>query len=714
MMMRVTNKMLVNELNRNLSNNLWRMDKLQRQLSTTRRINTPSDDPAGLVKSLRLRTNLIEGEQYLRNIGESVSFLQTTDGALHNINEVMQKARVLTVQAASTNNPQAYSAIAQEIRELNEQLELIANTTNGSKHIFAGSNVTEAPLQNGEWRGNQKDLEAEIGVGVKIPINIKIKDFFMGRLKDLYVDPLSGINPDKLEAQGLQEGDYLVSTANTLPPSEADEWRSLMGADNNPGAFFFNSAAEAAPIAVGNAATQQDSRYSGSLKIEVTAVDEAANTLTVNISGRVAIDSGAYQDINIAGLTMDMAAANDGAILTITAAQLAAGGLPGATQDLVIWNNSGAALGGIDDANPEFAVGNQTYIALSSAEANAVEAQSYLSSVPNNKAFFYEGDSTPARLGIGTAANQNDTPFSGSLLIEATRINPGDNTAVVNIKGHVYQSDGSYKYVEMEEVVIDMTRAAGEAILTIPASKLPGATQDLVIWNNSISGSALGGIYPYPGDPGVPADQLKYPLAVGDKTVISFSSPQTLPMNRVGINLQYPDTNGNKIDGGTFNFNRDAGSLNYDTEDFKFFTLNAKTGISYDGSITVEESQFAAVDRAVAFSYQMGVFEFLNDVSQKIELGRIPDVGNTLAGADIRLEEMLMHRSTVGARINRLELQDSRLTSTQLNFTELLSKNEDADLAEVIMNLKMQENVYNASLAAGARIIQPTLLDFLR
>jgi flagellar hook-associated protein 3 FlgL len=35
-------------------------------------------------------------------------------------------------------------------------------------------------------------------------------------------------------------------------------------------------------------------------------------------------------------------------------------------------------------------------------------------------------------------------------------------------------------------------------------------------------------------------------------------------------------------------------------------------------------------------------------------------------------------------------------------------------MAEVIMNLKMQENVYRASLSAGARIIQPSLVDFLR
>ena len=74
----------------------------------------------------------------------------------------------------------------------------------------------------------------------------------------------------------------------------------------------------------------------------------------------------------------------------------------------------------------------------------------------------------------------------------------------------------------------------------------------------------------------------------------------------------------------------------------------------------------------------------------------------------------MAQRAVVGARVNRLELQENRLESTRIDYTELLSKNQDADMAEVIMDLKMQENVYRASLAAGARIIMPSLVDFLR
>ena len=79
-----------------------------------------------------------------------------------------------------------------------------------------------------------------------------------------------------------------------------------------------------------------------------------------------------------------------------------------------------------------------------------------------------------------------------------------------------------------------------------------------------------------------------------------------------------------------------------------------------------------------------------------------------------KLDEVNRERAVVGAKVNRLDLQQSRLESTKSNYTELLSQVQDADLAKVIMELKTQENVYRASLAAGSRIIMPSLADFLR
>lgn len=75
---------------------------------------------------------------------------------------------------------------------------------------------------------------------------------------------------------------------------------------------------------------------------------------------------------------------------------------------------------------------------------------------------------------------------------------------------------------------------------------------------------------------------------------------------------------------------------------------------------------------------------------------------------------LLNERSNIGARVNRMELVLNRVAENNVNFTRLLSDAQDADMSEVIMYLKNSENVYRASLQTGARIIQPSLIDFLR
>ncbi len=78
------------------------------------------------------------------------------------------------------------------------------------------------------------------------------------------------------------------------------------------------------------------------------------------------------------------------------------------------------------------------------------------------------------------------------------------------------------------------------------------------------------------------------------------------------------------------------------------------------------------------------------------------------------LDNVLKVRADIGARVNYVELVNERLKDTHINFANLKSINEDVDMAQVLIDLKNQENIYRASLASGARVIQPSLLDFLR
>lgn len=81
---------------------------------------------------------------------------------------------------------------------------------------------------------------------------------------------------------------------------------------------------------------------------------------------------------------------------------------------------------------------------------------------------------------------------------------------------------------------------------------------------------------------------------------------------------------------------------------------------------------------------------------------------------DEHIESVLGARAQVGSRQNRLELTVDRFSSQEIAYADILNKTKGVDIAETIMKLKNEENVYRIALATGARIIQPTLMDFLR
>ncbi|MBH0173825.1 flagellar hook-associated protein FlgL [Fictibacillus sp. 23RED33] len=81
---------------------------------------------------------------------------------------------------------------------------------------------------------------------------------------------------------------------------------------------------------------------------------------------------------------------------------------------------------------------------------------------------------------------------------------------------------------------------------------------------------------------------------------------------------------------------------------------------------------------------------------------------------DKHINNLVAERAELGARYNRIELIDERVSEQEVIANRILSDNEDADIERVITDLKMQESVHRAALGVGARIMQPTLMDFLR
>lgn len=90
------------------------------------------------------------------------------------------------------------------------------------------------------------------------------------------------------------------------------------------------------------------------------------------------------------------------------------------------------------------------------------------------------------------------------------------------------------------------------------------------------------------------------------------------------------------------------------------------------------------------------------------------EISGFLSTLDEQIDNLLSARATIGARQNRVKLMDDRLSNQEVFSTRILSDNEDVDLERVIIDLISQESVHRSAMSVGARLIQPTLMDFLR
>jgi flagellar hook-associated protein 3 FlgL len=108
------------------------------------------------------------------------------------------------------------------------------------------------------------------------------------------------------------------------------------------------------------------------------------------------------------------------------------------------------------------------------------------------------------------------------------------------------------------------------------------------------------------------------------------------------------------------------------------------------------------------------LFAVIGQIMNALDQQDSKEVSDLLGKLDSRMNSFLETRAELGAKLNRVELSQSRLTDIDLNLRELQSKTEDADIAQLITTLKSYENVYQASLSVGAKVISPSLVDFLR
>lgn len=175
--MRVTNQGLLHNYLSNLNRNLTYLSKFQNQLSSGKEIHRPSDDPFGSTRVMSLRNSLAQNKQYLKNIEDSMGWIDMTDTALGNMGDILTRIKELSIQGFSgTMAENDRHAVEVEVKQLIDQLAQIGNTKYDGKYIFAGSATTQRPFSvNGDmlsYNGTDRVLEREISERVSLVINM--------------------------------------------------------------------------------------------------------------------------------------------------------------------------------------------------------------------------------------------------------------------------------------------------------------------------------------------------------------------------------------------------------------------------------------------------------------------------------------------------------------------------------------------------------------
>jgi flagellin len=150
-----------------LTRNERAMASSMERLSTGLRINSAGDDAAGLAISSRMTSQINGLNQAVRNGNDAISMLQTADGALIEVTNMLQRMRELAIQAASGSSGQTdRTALDTEFDALRTQIEATANNTQ-----WNGVNLLDGTI------GSSGAVSFQIGANASQVVSFTIEDF---------------------------------------------------------------------------------------------------------------------------------------------------------------------------------------------------------------------------------------------------------------------------------------------------------------------------------------------------------------------------------------------------------------------------------------------------------------------------------------------------------------------------------------------------------
>lgn len=242
------------------------INKSLERLSSGLRINRASDDAAGLAIATRLQAQVRGLQQASRNANNAISLVQTAEGALNSVTNILQRLRELAVQAASDDNTDTdRTALNNEATQLRNELTRLAQTVE-----FNGTT-----LLDGTFSGKKFQIGANADQTLTFEIN-DVRATAIGKFATQTADVGNGIATPTTDGAGnLSASEFTINGTGVVATSDSDDQTSvLILGSGTSGGNILASSGSTATASLGNFSTAV-----GNLVINSTSI--ALSTLVI-------------------------------------------------------------------------------------------------------------------------------------------------------------------------------------------------------------------------------------------------------------------------------------------------------------------------------------------------------------------------------------------------------------------------------------------------
>jgi flagellin len=242
---------------RNLTGSQSALHTSLQRLSSGLRINSAKDDAAGLAISERFSTQIRGLNVAVRNANDGISLAQTAEGALAEVGNNLQRIRELSVQSANaTNSASDRAALQAEVKQLTEEIERVATSTN-----FNGTK-----LLDGNFSAQQFQVGANAGETITVDNIASARTSDLGQFEGIKLTNQSiGTASNTTVATSVTIGSGSAVSLGTI----ATDAKAIAAAINKAGISGMSASADKTTVAA--AATQTD-----------TLTASGTSTLTIN------------------------------------------------------------------------------------------------------------------------------------------------------------------------------------------------------------------------------------------------------------------------------------------------------------------------------------------------------------------------------------------------------------------------------------------------